>query len=38
MNASKTKCMYFNQAQSVDIQTLDGSKLEVVNDYIYLGS
>ena len=38
MNASKTKCMFFNQVQSADIQTLDGSSLEVVNDFKYLGS
>ena len=38
MNASKTKCMFFNQVQSADIQILDDSNLEVVNDFKYLGS
>ena len=38
MNASKTKCMFFNQDQNDDIQTLDGSKLEVVTDFKYLGA
>ena len=38
MNASKTKFMFFNQVQSADIQTLDGSNFEVVNDFKYLGS
>ena len=38
MNASKTKCMFYNQDQNDDIQTLDGSKLEVVTDFKYLGA
>ena len=38
MNASKTKCMFFNQDQNDDIHTLDGSKLEVVTDFKYLGA
>ena len=37
MNASKTKCIVFNQDQIKDIQTLDGSTLEVVTDFKYLG-
>ena len=38
MNASKTKCVFFNQDQNDNIQTLDGSKLEVVADFKYLGA
>ncbi len=36
MNAMKTKVMAFNQ--EVKIVTQDGSKLEVVHDFKYLGS
>ena len=38
MNASKTKCMIFNQDQIDDIQTPDGSKHEVVTDFKYIGA
>ena len=29
--------MFFNQDQNDDVQTLEGSKLEVVTDFNYLG-
>ena len=37
-NANKTKCQVCNQPESVQIETLDGTILEVVNDFKYLGS
>ena len=42
LNASKTKCMLFNRstpvpAQRTSITTLDGSDLEYVDNYKYLG-
>ena len=36
MNAKKTKAMAYNKLPSV-IQTLDGSDLEIVTDFKYLG-
>ena len=33
-NPKKTKGMAFNRSGQVDIRTIDGSKLEVVDDYI----
>ena len=38
MNAKKTKVMAFNQDEEVKIVTQDGSQLEVVQDFKYLGS
>ncbi len=37
MNAKKTKAMVYNEAPSA-INTLDGSDLEIVQDYKYLGT
>ena len=42
LNASKTKCMLFNRslpttARPTSITTLDGSDLEYVDNYKYLG-
>ena len=38
MNASKTKYMSFNHNGSINIQTNDGTKLENVSDFKYLGA
>ena len=38
VNAKKTKCQVYNQPEPVQIATLDGTILEVVNDFKYLGS
>ena len=38
MNAKKTKVMAYNQDDEVKIITRDGSQLEVVQDFKYLGS
>ncbi len=38
INAKKTKCMTYNIVEPVDIYTQDGSILEVVEDFKYLGS
>ena len=38
MNAGKTKFMSFNQGKTGSIQTNDGSKLEEVRDFKYLGA
>ena len=38
MNAKKTKVMAYNQTDKVKIMTTDGSQLEVVQDFKYLGS
>ena len=38
MNAKKTKMMAYNQEDDVKIITRDGSQLEVVQDFKYLGS
>ena len=38
MNAKKTKVMAFNHDEEVKIITQDGSQLEVVQDFKYLGS
>ena len=37
-NAKNTKCQVYNQAESVQIATLDGTILEGMNDFKYLGS
>ena len=37
MNASKTKAVLYNEPPS-DIQTLDGNRLEIVDDFKYLGA
>ena len=37
-NAKKTKCQVYNQPEPVQIATLDGTILEVVDDFKYLGS
>ena len=37
-NAKKTKVMAFNQKQDVEIKTSDGTKLEVIDEFTYLGS
>ena len=38
MNASKTKYMSFNHNGNINIQTNDGTKLENVTDFKYLGT
>ena len=38
MNASKTKYMSFNHKGNISIQTNDGTKLESVTDFKYLGA
>ncbi len=38
MNAKKTKVMAYNQDDEVKIFTRDGSQLEVIQDFKYLGS
>ncbi|XP_072028360.1 uncharacterized protein [Amphiura filiformis] len=38
MNTKKTKCMVFNQQTEVDVRTADGTSLEVVKDFKYLGA
>ena len=38
MNASKTKYMSFNHNGNINIQTNDGTKLEKVSDFKYLGA
>ena len=38
MNAKKTKCMVYNHNDEINIRTRDGTRLEVVNDFKYLGS
>ena len=38
MNAKKTQFMAFNQPTCVEIKTVEGSPLEEVNDFKYLGS
>ncbi len=38
MNAKKTKVMAYNQNEEVKTMTTDGSQLEVVYDFKYLGS
>jgi len=38
MNAKKTKILAFNQKQQVEITAIDGSQLEVLQDFKYLGS
>ena len=38
MNASKTKFMLFNQNRKSNLQTNDGSELEQVKDFKYLGA
>ena len=38
MNVKKTKVMAYNQNEEVKIMTTDGSQLEVVYDFKYLGS
>ncbi len=38
MNAKKTKVMAYNQSEEVKIMTTDGTQLEVVYDFKYLGS
>ncbi len=38
MNAKKAKVMAYNQNKEVKIMTTDGSQLEVVYDFKYLGS
>ena len=37
-NAKKTKCQVYTQPEPVQIVTLDGTILEVINDFRYLGS
>ena len=37
-NTKKVKCKVYNQPEPVKIVTLDGTILEVVNDFKYLGS
>ena len=37
-NTKKTKCQVYNQPEPVQIATLDGTILEVVNDFKHLGS
>ena len=37
-NAKKTKVMAFNQKEDVEIKTSDGTKLEVIDEFTYLGS
>ena len=37
-NAKKTKCQVYSQQEPVQIATLDGTILEVMNDFKYLGS
>ena len=37
-NSNKNKVMAFSQSEQVDIRTIDGSKLEVVDNFNYLGS
>ena len=37
-NPKKTKVMMFNQKDDQEIKTIDGSVLEVVNEFTYLGS
>ncbi len=38
MNAKKTKVMAYNHSDEVRIMTRDGSQLEIVQDFKYLGS
>ena len=38
MNAKKTKYMAYNQKQTFNIKTADGTSLEEVNDFKYLGA
>ncbi len=38
INAKKTKCMVFNIEEPTEIYTKDGSKLDIVKDFRYLGS
>ena len=38
INGKKTKCMVYNQQEEVNLRTQDGSFLEVVKDFKYLGS
>ncbi len=38
LNAKKTKCMVFNIEEPTEIYTKDGSKLDIVKDFRYLGS
>ena len=38
MNAKKTKVMAYNHSDNVRIMTTDGTQLEVVEDFKYLGS
>ena len=38
INAKKTKSVVFNHQLPVTLHTLDGSKLEIVQDFKYLGS
>ena len=37
-NQKKTKVMTFNRPKQPEIRTNDGSKLELVDDFTYLGS
>ena len=37
-NAKKTKCQVYNQPEPVQVATLDGNILEVMNDFRYVGS
>ena len=37
-NAKKTKCQVYNQPEPVQSATLDGTLLEVMNDFRYIGS
>ena len=37
-NVKKTKCQVYNKPEHVQIVTLDGTILEVINDFKYLGS
>ena len=37
-NAKKTKCQVYNQSEPVQITTLDGTILEVINDFKYQDS
>ena len=38
MNAGKTKFMSYNQSKTVSLNTSDGTKLEEVEDFKYLGA
>jgi hypothetical protein len=38
INAKKTKCMVYNHQDKIDVRTKDGTSLEVVEDFKYLGA